>query len=441
MNESLMPTALPITDLLLAGKQDLSQFPRSDFEILPTKRSKIWDLKEANRCAIVGTCLSLDELVNFAQRYHFNASLSDTFSLHIEMIDRIATRNSVSEAIQKHLDLKYQISLARFKSAKTDAEVLNLWRKCFAHGDIAGALWAALTHKQVSNETRGKIYGDIHMHSHQMGAGQAINTRRLAQLEKDYAEMEVAMALQKQRHVYVEAKLRRRLQEILAEIEHLRQAQKDMSALQVRLAAIESGRAITEMGQRLMKLAVANEQLQSSAKQATFLEQALQVANGKIAELTHECNVLTAERDSLEILLQSSNVNNVPCNPSHFHNTSQIKNCCVICVGGHVTQFPKYRLLAQQLGIYLIHHDGGQNDALSRLPEMINRANAAICPTDCVSHAAYYRLKRLCKRNGKPCLLFKGNGISSFASVLTQISSGQANLRSDVIERLKEVTD
>lgn len=38
-------------------------------------------------------------------------------------------------------------------------------------------------------------------------------------------------------------------------------------------------------------------------------------------------------------------------------------------------------------------------------------------------------------------VLTKGNGISSFASALTQISSGQANLKDDVIERLKEMTD
>lgn len=321
MNECLI-YELPIADLFSTGGRDLSHFPRSDFELLSTKRSKIWELKETNHCPIVGTCLSMDELVRFAQRYHFNASLNDAFSLHIEAIDRIATRNSVSEDIQKHLDLKCQISLTRFKSAKTDAEVLNLWKKCFAHGEIAGALWTALTHKQVSNETRGKIYGDIHMHFHQKGVGQPTNTRRLAQLEKDYIEMEVGMELQKKRHVHVEAKLRRWLQEILAEMEHLRQAQKDMTALQVRLEAIESGRAITEVGQHLMKLITENEWLQSSVKQATFLEQALQVTNRKIAELTHERNVLVAERNSLEILMQSSNTSNVPCSSSHFHNTS-----------------------------------------------------------------------------------------------------------------------
>jgi len=212
-----------------------------------------------------------------------------------------------------------------------------------------------------------------------------------------------------------------------------------MRALQVRLETIESGRAIIEMGQRLMKLTAANEQLQISVKKTAYLAQALQDANGKIAALTHERNVLVTERDSLEILAQSSNASNVPYNPAQFHNAPQIKDCCVICVGGHVTQFPKYRLLAEQLGIYLIHHDGGQNDALSRLPEMISRVAVAICQTDCVSPAAYYRVKRLCKRSGKPCLPFKGSGISSFTSALTQVLSDQVNLKGEVIERLKEV--
>jgi len=56
---------------------------------------------------------------------------------------------------------------------------------------------------------------------------------------------------------------------------------------------------------------------------------------------------------------------------------------------------------------------------------MINGADAVLCPTDCVGHAAYYQLKRHCKRSGKPCLLFKGSGVSSFAVALAQLSSGR----------------
>jgi len=125
MNEPFLPMQ-SIADVLPEENQIFSHFSQPDFASLPIKRSKIWELKEANRCPIVGTCLSMDELVRFAQRYHFKAALNDAFLLHVEMTDCVATRSHASEAIQKHLDLKYQIFLTRFDSAKTDTEVFNL---------------------------------------------------------------------------------------------------------------------------------------------------------------------------------------------------------------------------------------------------------------------------------------------------------------------------
>lgn len=72
---------------------------------------------------------------------------------------------------------------------------------------------------------------------------------------------------------------------------------------------------------------------------------------------------------------------------------------------------------------------------------MINSADAVICPTDCVSHSAYYQLKRHCKRTGKPCLLFKGAGVSGFAMALAQLSSGRISLHGEAIELLREVAE
>lgn len=113
MNESLMPE-LPVTDFLSVENQNLSHCPQSDFELLPTKRSKIWELRKASRCLIAGTCLFMDELVGFAQRYHFSLLLNGVFSLHIEVIDHIATQNSVSEAYKKAPRLKVSDLLGRF---------------------------------------------------------------------------------------------------------------------------------------------------------------------------------------------------------------------------------------------------------------------------------------------------------------------------------------
>jgi hypothetical protein len=100
----------------------------------------------------------------------------------------------------------------------------------------------------------------------------------------------------------------------------------------------------------------------------------------------------------------------------------------VLCVGGRSSLVAQYRALAGRLGIRLIHHDGGQEEALSRLPDMINGADAVLCPTDCVSHAAYYALKRHCKRTGTPCLLFKGASVTGFALALARLSAGQTSL-------------
>ncbi|HBZ29179.1 MAG TPA: hypothetical protein DEO56_01050 [Nitrosomonas nitrosa] len=405
------------------------------------QRSKIWQLKEANHCPIIGTCLSMDELIRFARRFHFEASLDDTFRLHVEMVDRMATRNNVSEAIQKHLDTRYQLYLSRFETVKMDGEVLNLWKKYFNKGEIAGPLWAAFTHKRITDETRGKIYGDIHMHAHQMGAGQAADARRLAQLEKDCAEMKAVLTQQKSKHVQIETKLRERLRKAMAEIQHLRQAEKEFAKCQARLTTIESGKTMIDMGQRLMKLTVMNEQLQETVKQFDHIKQSLQVACNKIASLMQTRDALVEECDALKARLLADHTHSVSAVPLPSDEQAKQQYGCIICVGGRIDLFPQYRLIAEQLGILLLQHDGGRQDALSRLSEMVNRADAALCPTDCVGHAAYYQLKRLCKRSGKPCLLYKGKGVSSFAAALTQLATGKTSFSSTINGSLLETAE
>ena len=87
-----------------------------------------------------------------------------------------------------------------------------------------------------------------------------------------------------------------------------------------------------------------------------------------------------------------------------------------------------YRQLAARIGIRLIHHDGGQEEALSRLPEMIQGVDAVLCPTDCISHSAYYQLKQHCKRHGTPCLFFRGAGVSSLAAAMERLARGEISV-------------
>lgn len=399
----------------------------------PVKRAKLWELAPKHHCPVIGTCLPIDELARIARRYFCLVDTRDEFAMHVEAVNYASSHNSVSEAIQKHLDRKYKLQIARFEQAKNDTDVLTTWQEHYARGKVAGALWAAITHKTVSAATQQKIYADVHMLSHQVGAGQAADARRLAKLEQDCAAARALLDLQKSQQADNERALRQQLLEAVAERDRLCHASDDAARLQTRLSAYESGSAMIDLGRRLIKLQAANDELMLAAQRAWSLEKTLLAAHDEAQALARERDQLAAERDALERLLlagestesaaQDCDGQCATCDPAKISQ-------CVLYVGGRSSLFVQYRALAERLGIRLIHHDGGREESLARLPDMINGADAVVCPTDCVSHSAYYQLKRQCKRSGKPCLLFRGSGVSSFALALARLSAGELSLHS-----------
>ena len=48
--------------------------------------------------------------------------------------------------------------------------------------------------------------------------------------------------------------------------------------------------------------------------------------------------------------------------------------------------------------------------------------------TDRISHNAYYHVKSQCKRVGKPCLFYRGGGVSGFAAAMARLSRGEFSL-------------
>lgn len=394
----------------------------------PAKRARLWELKDKFHCPVIGTCLVMDELARFARRHSFNGDLRDEFALHVEAVGWAGSRNPVSEDLHKHLDRKYAGHIARFERMHGDEEVRALWREHFTRGEVAGPMWAALTHKAASEETRHAVYAEVHMLSHQVGAGLAADARRLAFLERQNDELAAARERDHKDSAATEAGLHKRIAAQEAELAALRTAQAESGDLRERLAVFESGTAMVDMGRRLMSLTAANEQLRVAAERSRALEASLKEVEGKASALAREHDELAAERDALERLLLAGEADEESCDGRCNECENRAAGRCVLCVGGRSALVAQYRALAERLGIRLIHHDGGREESLSRLPDMINGADAVLCPTDCVSHAAYYSLKRHCKRTGKPCLLFKGAGVSGFAVALARLSAGQASI-------------
>lgn len=394
----------------------------------PARRARLWDLKDKFHCPLIGTCLSMDELARFARRHSFTGDLRDEYLLHVEAVGSAGNRNPVSEDLQKYFERKYAGYVARSERVKTADELLAFWKAHFDNGEVAGPMWAALTHRAANEETRHAVYADVHMLSHQVGAGLAADAKRLAWLARRNEELAAALERCGTDAAGAETEMRRLHVELKTARAAEAAARADAADLRERLAAFESGAAIVDMGRRLMGLTAANEELRAVAERSRALQAALRDAQDQTAALAHERDTLAAERKALERLLLVAESNEAACDGACDGCENRAAGRCVLCVGGRTALLAQYRALAERLGIRLIHHDGGQEESLSRLPELINGADAVLCPTDCVSHAAYYKLKQHCKRTGKPCLLFKGAGVSGFAVALARLSAGQASI-------------
>ena len=394
----------------------------------PSRRARLWELKDKFHCPLIGTCLSMDELARFARRHAFTGDLRDEYLLHVEAVGCAGNRNPVSEDLHKHFERKYAGYVARFERMKTADELLAFWKAHFENGEVAGPMWAALTHKAANEETRHAVYADVHMLSHQVGAGLAADAKRLAWLARRNEELAAALERSGTDAAGAETETRRLNVELKTARAAEAAARADAAALRQRLAAYESGAAIVDMGRRLMGLTAANEELRTVAERSRTLQAALRDAQGQTAALARERDTLAAERDALERLLLVAESDEAACDGECDGCDNRAAGRCVLCVGGRTALLSQYRALAERLGIRLIHHDGGLEESLSRLPELINGADAVLCPTDCVSHAAYYKLKQHCKRTGKTCLLFEGAGVSGFAVALARLSAGQASI-------------
>lgn len=390
--------------------------------LAPAGRRKLWELEDKHHCPVIGTCLSMEELVRFARRFGFTGSLHDEYELHAEAVGLAGRRNPASELIHKHLDRKYDRQRRQFDKAKTDDEVRRLWKEALARGEVAGAMWAALTHKAATADTRHAIYADVHMLSHQVGAGQAADKRQLGALQRDNGELKAALARTRHDAAVTEERLRGQQRAGEAELARLRAAAAETDALRHRVAGLESAAGVRELERQLDALRMEHGRLLAAAGRGDELEQRLLEAQQVLREVQAERDGLAAENAVLERLLQTAAA--APAATACTGCSAATPERCVLCVGGRTALVAHYRSVAERLGMRLIHHDGGKEEALSRLPELINSADAVICPTDCVSHSAYYTLKSQCKRSGKPCLLFKGAGLSSFAVALERLAQG-----------------
>lgn len=392
------------------------------------RRRKLWELPSRCHCPLIGTCLPVKEMRKLTGRAGFHQCDMSDYTLHTAVVGSCDTRTELAELVQRYFEKRYAAAVSRFAGARDEEGVLALWREAVASGDdIAGALWATWSHADLSEEGSKCIYGDIHMLSHQIGASVRADLRQLEHLKRENARLrDEAQALRigltgaQREKAKAVADLQRRLDEA-------EQRASLLGAREVELTmARKAARDYATLVERSEKL----------AERAELLEERNAANARRAEELARELNEtqdsLAAAESALELALGIGECAGVAGNAACGRACpaeAALTGRCVLCIGGKTNLVDGYRRLVETQGGRFLHHDGGQEESLHRIDAAVSAADAVVCQSGCISHAAYYRLKEACKKLGKPCVFVQSPGVASFARGLATIGGATNAIR------------
>lgn len=422
------------TSLEVPAALDLGRFPAFDrlFDALPDpanaapaniaarpagKRRKLWEIDHKYHCPLIGTCLSGDELRQLGERHAHRANerLSD-YDLHVSFVAAAGERNGLALATQKRLDKKYAGALRRLAKRRDPTELHADWQHALETGQVPGMLWALLSHPLTDEALSERIYEDVHMLAHQMGARQRADVRRLHETQAKLNRLQRDFdALTKRSRAQLKAREQ--------DNRELTRALEDKTAAYARLQALSRQRetaGAAPSAQRLTglerKLVNANARLMRIQDERDHWRLACAQAEAQCEQARQHCGELESSLLALEQRL-SALLNAEDVQPERDLGGRQL-----LCIGGRLATVEQYRALIQRCNGRFAHHDGGMEDNQNRLEAMLAAADLVVCVTEFVSHDAYRRTKQFCKRHAKPHALLANAGLGSFNRALAELT-------------------
>lgn len=394
-------------------------------------RRKLWELAEFCHCAVLGTCLTIRELQKIGQRggIRMVKGASD-YAIHGSFVSMVSDRPKIAKLLNKALDRKYRSDVDETKRIKSKERLLEYWGAKYKSGEVPGPFWAILTHPLADDEVKQVVYGDVHMLSHRVGAGNRADLKRLANLEDANRSAMVEVEEERLRN-------RQIVEQRNAVIAELRGALTGVPALRGRIIALESQLAqyesetlvqdLTRTAERLedevARLQAAHRDMESRTEELIVRNQVLVSEKD---ELQKHLETTNREADHLESLLGDELASKSGRDPKQAGidkgSDINLTGTTVIYVGGRSSQIRHFRELVERANGCLLHHDGGLEGGDIRLQQMLSRGDVVMCPLDCVSHSACNRAKTYCKRAGKCFMPLRSSGLSSFVSGLQNLS-------------------
>jgi hypothetical protein len=370
-------------------------------------RRRLWQLPARHHCVLLGAAFDMRELRQLFRRAGSRdyAGASD-YELHSSAVHFAREKNAFSLPVQRLLDERFRDAVLRFDEAATPLELLERWRACAERGEAVSAYWAALTHPACDAALDETLGLEMHMAAHHAFAERRAAARRTRDLLEQVAQRDASLAAARGR-VHALKRETARLREDAAAAEgRLREARGERDACRAELERWRSGEEATALYARIRSL---NEDLAASQD---------------------------AERAATRALRQAQRPSVMPPLPEapagapapERANEADLARRRVLCVGGKTSLVPHYREIIERARGEFVHHDGGIEHHLGRLPALLSAADAVVCLAADCSHSAYRLAKRYCKAKGKPCALLATSSVHALSSCIQRFSPSAVRL-------------
>lgn len=384
-----------------------------------SRRARLWDLPANTHCPVIGVCLPMPALRRLVSKALGSSPIADDYELHVAAVAECARRRPVAEALQRELDRRYALTLRRFAMAKTAEALATCWVQALQGAEVAGALWATLTHACCDEDLRERVCRDIHMFQHQIGAYNRVELQRLERVMDERATLARELAAERERNARELGRRAAQVEKLNAELMQARgklimrdsalaATKEDLSAL---VDAVPGLLTRVDLARRMEQQQCRIHELE---RDRTSWQQRAKQENERAQVLERELAMLHSRIEKMETWSGAAGHSKA--------ELTDLRDKAVLCVGGRPGSVPSYRKLIECTGGRFLHHDGGEENSASQLEANLVAADLVICQTGCMSHSAYWRVKDHCKRTGKRCVFVDKPSMSSLARSLRGLS-------------------
>jgi hypothetical protein len=389
-------------------------------------RRKLWEIEAEHLCIVIGTCVSMPELRRLARQADIAEWKTATdYELHRSAVGAARERTRLATLMHKELERKFPLAVRRFSQTCSDDTLRAWWKEALARGEVAGALWAIMTHPAASPHTLSTAGEELHMLSHQVGASSRADLRRLAELEQENRTLKEQLQRLGGRTSAQLAEKDALINALEARVSEAAAAHRRCEHAEARLRELEGCAAITQLQMKLDAQMRRAQRAEARAAELAEASERCERLERALADARHEAQAAESTLES------------VGAQQSRSHEAAAQPPCGavlagrgVLCVGGRASLVEQYRSLVERCHGEFVHHDGGMETSVARLQALLAAADVVICLTGNVSHAAYYVVKRHCKQHGKPCVLLKNGALTSFAQGLCTLAGTALPARS-----------